>query len=197
MKRVSNLDIVEFIAERPRTSDRPKYYPQQQRFELIRFGKTVQARDLQDIKKEHTKPVVVEDSVFGKLELSRRHSQFAGEASFRRTDMVVSFETTCPEELREIIAIARTLWKNRQAWFSAWRKKVYEYYIREMMHWWSGDGKLTEKRFYNLLGWPVGVEFFLRDGKFGYRLSGWCEDLFTDHGIDAIGTSIHDMEVTF
>lgn len=197
MRRVSNLDIVEFVAERPRKSDRPKSYPKQQRFELIRFGKTVRARDLQDIRDELKKPVVVKDAVFGNLELSRRHSQFTGKASFRRTEMIVSFETTCPQELREIIASSRSLWRNRQMWFSSWRKKVYQYYMKTMTHWWSGDGELTEKRFYDLLGWPVGVDFFIQDGKFGYQLSGWCEELFTDHGIDAYGTSVRDMAVSF
>lgn len=69
--------------------------------------------------------------------------------------------------------------------------------MRQMSGWWEGEYELTEAVFYKLLGWPVGVEFSLWNGKPGYRLGGWCEELFTDHGIGATGTTIDDMKVEF
>lgn len=139
-----------------------------------------------------------ENSVFGLLELDEQFSYFQGNASFRGTEMYVTFETESVDELKAIIKQATPLWKKRQAWFSAWRQNIYRYYLANLMgEWWQNDSALTEKNFYRFLGWPVGVNFHLKEGKFWYSLGGWSEELFTDHGIDAVGSTLSKMEVIF
>ena len=86
--------------------------------------------------------------------------------------------------------------EKRQTWYKNWQTKVYKYDMRQMSSWWK-ESELTEALFYKLLGWPVGVEFSLWNGKPRYRLGDWSEELFTDHGIGATGTTIGDMKVEF
>ena len=140
----------------------------------------------------------LKDGVFGLLELDQQYNYFNTTATFRGTTMDVSFDAESVDELKEMIKHAKPLWRKRQMWFSTWRKKVYRYYMANMAdEWWQEDYTLTEKTFNRLLQWPVGVQFTLEEGKFGYVLTGWCEELFGDHGIDAGGSSISKMEASF
>lgn len=147
---------------------------------------------------EKSKIFEFKDSVFGLLKLDQQFDYFQANASFRGTAMNVSFETDSVDELKELIKHAKPLWRKRQAWFSAWRKNVYRYYMANLAdEWWQGGNTRTERTFYRFLGWPVGVRFYLDKGQFCYSLGGWSEELFTDHGIDASGSSLSKMEVLF
>ena len=191
MKQASPLDILEFIGQRPASTRKPKTYPQYEQFELQKFIGKKRNAGLQEIRKELSKSVVVEDATFGTLTLNRQFDWFEGSASFRGTDMNVTFETNDTNKLQDLIRKAKPLWKKRQAWFTHWRGETWSYYSENLSHWYEGDAPLTRELFMRLLGWPVGVEFYedAEEG-FGYRLGGWSEDLVTDHGIDAHGRTI-------
>lgn len=148
--------------------------------------------------KEPKVPETFEDGVFGTLRLNHDQKQFETKASFRGTEMIVSFGTTSLDELKALLGYAKPLWKKRQLWFFAWRKHLYKFYMSQLVeNWWEEDYELTETTFYRLLGWPVGIEFSLSEGEFRFSLGGWSEELFTDHGIDVTGSSISDMKAVF
>ena len=198
MKSTPNLGIIEFQARRPANTERPKTYPQRERFELIKLGKKVRDSGLQSIKKELSKPVEHRDAVFGSLKLNRQYGWFEGKSTFRGNEMNVIFSAQTIEDLKQLIQQARPFWRKRQVWFSNFRKAAYEHYTSSMSDaWWEGEGELTQTKFFRLLGWPVTVEFSAEEEEFSYRLGGWCEELYTDHGVDAYGSDLNEMEIQF
>jgi len=56
-------------------------------------------------------PVVVKDSVFGTITLDRDLERFNARASFRGTEMTMSFDTMSTDELSALIQYAKPLWK--------------------------------------------------------------------------------------
>jgi hypothetical protein len=198
MKSAASLDVVSFLGQRPDKKQRPKTYSRPQRFELSKLGPKTQDRELEALKKELLKPVVHRDATFGTLRLNRDRDRFEGEATFRETKMNVAFDVQSVEELKELIELAKPLWKRREEWFANWRSQAREYYMKELAaNWWVEDYELTPTIFDRLLGWPVAVGFSREEGEFRYYLGGWSEELFSDHGIDAHGSTIDDMTVEF
>ncbi|HEV7282634.1 MAG TPA: DUF2262 domain-containing protein [Pirellulaceae bacterium] len=198
MKSAKNLDVISFVAQRPDKKQRPKTYYQPKRFELSKLGPRMRDRELDAIKKELLKPVVHQDATFGTLRLNRDRERFEGEAAFRKTKMYVAFDVPSVDELEELIEVAKPLWKRRQEWFSNWRDRVREYYMQGLVaNWWVEEHELTPAIFDRLLGWPVAVSFSREEGEFRYYLGGWSEELFSDHGIDAHGSTIDDLKADF
>ena len=89
-----------------------------------------------------------------------------------------------------MIAMARPLWRNRVKWF----KDFQAFVLEETFDTCNGhrdfaeEPPLTQKEFLRLLGQPVGLSFRLDDGELEYTMSGYAEDLFSDHGVDVCGT---------
>ncbi len=191
MKQASPLDILGFIAQRPASARKPKTYPQPEQLELNKFVGKKSNAGLQEIKKELSQSVVVSDPTFGTLTLDREFDCFEGKASFRGTDMNLTFETDNLDQLQNLLRKAKPYWKKRQAWFNHWQDETWKYYSRNLSHWYQGEAPLTRDLFIQLLGWPVSVCFNEDpEGGFRYILGGWSEELVTDHGIDASGTTM-------
>lgn len=143
-------------------------------------------------------PVVHRDAAFGTLRLNREGKRFEGETTFRKTTMTVAFDVPSIDELKELIEVAKPLWKRREEWFANWRDRVREYYMQELAaNWWEEDYELTPTIFDRLLGWPVAVSFFREEGDLRYFLGGGSEELFSDHGIEAHGSTVDDVKANF
>ena len=198
MKATPSLRILEFHARRPAASERPKICAQVERLELIRVGGPIQDAGLEAVKQEFCRPIELRDRTFGVLRLNRESEQFEGESVFRGEPMNVYFRTQSMEELRELIEYAKPLWRQRPQWFKNFLQAAYQHYQGDMAdEWWDGDEPLTEAKYRQLLGWPVSAEFFKDKGGFQFVLGAWCEDLYTDHGIEAVGSGLNDFAVEF
>lgn len=198
MQATPNLSIIEFKALRPASSNRGRRFSQAVRLELTGLGRTTKDAGLNAIKEELCKPVELRDRTFGVLRLDRESEQFAVKSAFRGESLNVYFRTQSLNELQELIELAKPLWRQRPQWFKNFIKAAYQHYQVTMENeWWEGVKPLTEAKYRELLGWPVSIEFFKKDGKFQFIMGGWSEDLYTDHGIEASGSGINNFVVEF
>jgi predicted DNA-binding WGR domain protein len=196
MKAIPDLGIIKFTAHRPKSSEKPKDYPQPLRFELVKLGAKCVERELAKVKSRYQEPVIFNDRSFGKLTFDRRFEQFEGEgAKFRKQKLFVSFCTKNVDELKTLIRLSKPLWKNRQQWFNNWREFIADSMLETVRNgWWIEEGELTRKKFLDHLGYPSLICFWIEeDGEIGYQLTGSSEVLFSDHNIEATGNTLYDF----
>lgn len=164
----------------------------------VRWWITSEMEKLERRFPEHSRSDVYQDSHFGLLIPNIDRTAFVAVGTFQGYEIEVVFETNTLEELKELVIFAKPLWERQFAWFAKWQKNLYDCYVTDLApNWWKGDRELNEDLFYKLLGWPIRVQFRFCDGKFNFVLSGWSEELFSDHGIDVTGSSESAMEIVF
>jgi hypothetical protein len=185
MKQFENWRLVKFTARRSRRQTRPTLS-----VELDKYIGPVRDKDLSQVKKELRQPVEIEDSTFGTLQFDREMRLFTGELSHRGEQLYLWVETESTAEAREMLKLAKPLWRSRTKWFKEFQALVVDRMLAQCNDWRDQDEQtpLTKKEFLRLLGDPVGLVFRLEEGQLSYDMSGSSEELFTDHGITAWGT---------
>ncbi|PQO29199.1 hypothetical protein C5Y96_15745 [Blastopirellula marina] len=148
--------------------------------------------------KKNATPQEITDKVFGQLKYDRKSRVYTCEKTFRNQPLSIEFEAADAEQLDTMLAAAKGLWKQRNAWFGKWRDSAFEDYMDGMVdEWWQGDRPLTRALFNKHLGWPCGLSFRMEEGVVHFCLTGLSEALYGDHGIDGWGTEVDDMEISF
>ncbi|MEQ1904524.1 MAG: WGR domain-containing protein [Pirellulaceae bacterium] len=196
MKAIPDLGIIKFTAHRPKSSEKPKDYPQPLRFELVKLGAKCVERELAKVKSRYQELVIYNDRSFGKLTFDRRSEEFEGQdARFRKQKLFISFCATNVDELKTLIRLSKPLWKNRKQWFNNWREFIADSMFETVRNgWWIEEGELTRKKFLEHLGYPSLIRFWIEeDGEIGYELTGSSEVLFSDHNIEATGNTFCDF----
>lgn len=196
MEKLDDMCLISFVARRPKSTVKPKHYPQPVRLELegISISKT-QDRELRSIKTTHTEATHFEDPDFGTIVYdSFWKSYYVQGATFKGSRMCVAFKATNLKELQFLLAKARPFWSKRLQWFNAWRGYVYETCFELASEHWIETKALTKTAFLKHLGWPCGVEFYKRNGKFGFKLQGNNARIFENPGVYVHGTSINKFD---
>lgn len=138
------------------------------------------------------------DKVFGQLGFDDKSNAFECSTSYGSEKLTIVFKTDDVEKLKVMLPVAGELWEQRDKWFKQWQDKAYRHYIDGMVdEWWESDQKLTRALFNKHLGWPCRLTFSIEDDTVKYCLTGWSDELYSDHGIDGTGTALSDMEIVF
>lgn len=196
MEKLDDMSLISFVAQRPKSTAKPKEYPQPIRLELeaISVSKT-QDRDLRNIKAKHTELTQLEDPDFGTIVYdSLWKSYYVQGAIFKSSRMCVAFAATNQKDLQFLLSKARPFWSQRLQWFNEWREFVYQSCFEVASEHWIETTSLTKKNFLKHLGWPCGVTFFRRKGKFGFELQGNNAKIFENPGVFVYGTSIKKFD---
>lgn len=193
MEKLDDMSFISFVAQRPKSTAKPKHCPQPIRLELeaISVSKT-QDRDLRNIKAKHTESTQLEDPDFGIIVYDPVwKSYYVQGASFKGSKMCVGFKATNQKDLQFLLSKARPFWSQRLQWFNAWREFVYESCFEIASEHWIETRTLTKKEFLKELGWPCCVTFFRRKGEFGFELQGNNDKIFKNPGVFVSGTSLN------
>ena len=193
MEKLDDMSFISFVAQRPKSTAKPKYCPQPIRLELegISVSKT-QDRDLRNIKAKHIESTQLADPDFGTIVYDPNwKTYYVQGASFKSSKMSVAFKATNQKDLQFLLSKARTFWSQRLQWFNAWREFVYQSCFEIASKRWKETSTLTKKEFLKQLGWPCCVTFFRRKGKFGFELQGNNDKIFKNPGVYVSGTSLN------
>lgn len=196
MEKLDDMCLISFVAQRPKSTAKPKHYPQPIRLELERISLSkTQDRDLKSIKAKHTEATQLEDPDFGTIVYDSFWKSYNVKgASFKGSRMCVAFRATNLKELQFLLAKARPLWSERLKWFNAWREFVYQSCFEIASEHWIETKSLTKKEFLKHLGWPCCATFFKRNGKFRFELQGNNAKIFENPGVYVYGTLISKFD---
>ncbi|QDU36604.1 WGR domain protein [Maioricimonas rarisocia] len=185
MKKFDRDRILKFTAKRARRQTR-QYFT----VELVRFGGAVRDKDLSKVREELNQPIEIRDRTFGTLQFDREMTNFTGSLSYRGEELYLWIEAGTVDEAKAILEAARPLWRNRVKWFKQFQETVCEDMFEQCQDWREQlDQKpLTRPQFLRLLGNPVGLIFRMEEGELHYEMTGYEEELFTDHGVTVLGT---------
>jgi hypothetical protein len=184
MDQFPNGKVVRFRAKLTRKQTGPLFV-----VELIQVLGQVRDRELSSVAKELNAPTEFADRVFGTLRYDRARETFEGEVSHRGEALSVWFHAGSIDEAREMVELAKPLWRSRVKWFKEFqvlaRKALFDLCQSRLD---ADEEPLTTKEFLRLLGNPCGLDFRFDDGKLVYEMLGYSEELFGDHGVTAEGT---------
>jgi hypothetical protein len=111
MKQFNKWGTVKFTATRAGRQQRIKTT-----VELKKSLGTVRDSQLAKVKKELEKPADIKDRTFGTIKYSRENCLFEGELTHKGEGLYLWLDTQSIDEAKEMILMARLLWRNRVKW---------------------------------------------------------------------------------